>query len=161
LNGARQRRDLAPSASSNAGPAVSTIQEARRGRERPTGPRRASGRRRPAKCCRRLDYVLSGVTVVDATIGDGPLAARGCRVTVRYTGYLNRGEVFQRDVVLSFIVGERNIIAGLSHGVEGMRVGGRRRVRVGPQVAYRDRGVPGVVPPNAKLTFDVELLSVE
>jgi FKBP-type peptidyl-prolyl cis-trans isomerase len=68
--------------------------------------------------------------------------------------------VFQRDVVISFAVGERNIIAGLSHGVEGMRVGGRRRLRVGPHIVYRDRGVPAIVPPNAKLTFDVELLSI-
>ena len=58
-------------------------------------------------------------------------------------------------------VGERNIIAALSHGVEGMRVGGRRRLRVGPHIAYRGQGVPGVVPPNAKLTFDVELIAVE
>jgi FKBP-type peptidyl-prolyl cis-trans isomerase len=105
--------------------------------------------------------VLSGLEIDDALIGDGPIAERGSRVTVRYTGYLNRGEVFQRNVDISFTVGERNIIAGLSHGVEGMRVGGRRRLRLGPHLAYRDRGVPTVVPPNAKLTFDVELLAVE
>jgi FKBP-type peptidyl-prolyl cis-trans isomerase len=105
--------------------------------------------------------VLSGLKIEDVLIGDGPIAERGSRVTVRYTGYLNRGEVFQRAVVISFTVGERNIIAGLSHGVEGMRVGGRRRLHVGPHLAYRDRGLPGVVPPNAKLTFDVELLAIE
>jgi FKBP-type peptidyl-prolyl cis-trans isomerase len=104
---------------------------------------------------------LNDLKIVDVAIGDGPIAERGSRASVRYTGYLNRGEIFQRDVVISFAVGDRSIIAGLSQGIEGMRVGGRRRLRVGPHVAYRDRGVPGVVPPNAKLTFDVELLAVE
>ena len=79
---------------------------------------------------------------------------------MRYTGYLNRGEVFQRDVVISFMVGEPDIIAGLSHSVEGMRVAGRRLLHVGPHLAYRDRGVPGVVPPNAKRVFDVVLLAL-
>jgi FKBP-type peptidyl-prolyl cis-trans isomerase len=105
--------------------------------------------------------MLSGLKILDVAIGDGPIAEQGSRVSIRYTGYMNRGEIFQRDVVISFAVGEQNIIAGLSHGVEGMRVGGRRPLRVGPHVAYRDRGVAGVVPPNAKLTFDVELLAVE
>ena len=104
--------------------------------------------------------MLSGLKAREVMIGDGQIALLTSRVTVRYTGYLNRGEVFQRDVIISFIVGERDIIAGLSHGVEGMRVGGRRRLQVGPHLAYRDRGVPAVVPANAKLTFDVELLSV-
>jgi FKBP-type peptidyl-prolyl cis-trans isomerase len=92
--------------------------------------------------------------------GDGAVALRGASVTVRYSGFLNRGERFQTDVVTTFAVGERNTIAGLSWGVEGMRVGGRRRLRVGPHLAYRDKGVPGLIPPNAKLVFEVELLTV-
>lgn len=104
--------------------------------------------------------MVSDLKILDVTIGDGPSAECGSRVTIRYTGYLNRGEVFQTDVVVTFAVGERNIITGLSHGVQGMRVGGRRRIRVGPHLAYRDRGVPTVVPPDAKLTFDVELLAI-
>jgi FKBP-type peptidyl-prolyl cis-trans isomerase len=93
-------------------------------------------------------------------IGDGAVAVRRTRVTVRYSGYLNRGDPFQTDVVTSFEVGERNTIAGLSWGVEGMRVGGRRRLRVGPHLAYREQGIPGLIPPNAKLVFEVELLAV-
>ena len=84
----------------------------------------------------------------------------GVRVTVRYTGYLNRGDAFQADQVVTFAVGERKTIAGLSWGVEGTRVGGRRRLRVGPHLAYRGKGVSGVIPPNAKLMFEVELLAV-
>jgi FKBP-type peptidyl-prolyl cis-trans isomerase len=104
--------------------------------------------------------VLNGLRIQDVMIGDGPIVERGSRVTLPYTGYLNSGEVFQRNAVISLTVGDWNISIGLSHGVEGMRVGGRRRLRVSPDVAYRDRRSPGFVPPNAKLTFDVELLAV-
>jgi FKBP-type peptidyl-prolyl cis-trans isomerase len=94
--------------------------------------------------------MLSGLRILDVTIGDGPSAEPGSRVTVRYTGYLNRGEVFERDVVVTFTVGSPDVAAGLAHGVEGMRVGGRRRLRA-----------PAAVPPDGKLTFDVELIAVE
>ena len=104
--------------------------------------------------------MLTGLRIEDLQIGDGPVAGGGARVTVRYSGFLNRGEPFQTDMVATFKVGERNTIPGLSGGVEGMRVGGRRRLRVGPHLAYRDKGVPGLIPPNAKLVFEVELLAV-
>ena len=104
--------------------------------------------------------VLSGLRIEELQAGEGTVAGRGARVTVRYSGYLNRGDPFQTDVVATFAVGERNTIAGLSWGVEGMRVGGRRRLRVGPHLAYRKTGVPGVIPPNAKLVIEVELLAV-
>jgi FKBP-type peptidyl-prolyl cis-trans isomerase len=64
---------------------------------------------------------------------------------VRYTCRLNRGAPFQTDVLTTFAVGERNTIAGLTWGTEGMRVGGRRRLRVGPHLAYREK--PGLIPP--------------
>jgi FKBP-type peptidyl-prolyl cis-trans isomerase len=85
-----------------------------------------------------------------------PRQLKSCRaVTVRYSAFLNRGDPFQTDMVATYAVGARNTIAGLSWGVEGMRVGGRRRLREGPHLAYRDKGVPGVIPPNAKLVFEV------
>jgi FKBP-type peptidyl-prolyl cis-trans isomerase FkpA len=87
-------------------------------------------------------------------------AHRGDAVTVRYSGYLNRGDAFQTDVTTDIILGERRVIAGLEHGIEGMKVGGIRTVRVSPHLAYRDAGVPGVVPPNAVLVFEVELLAI-
>jgi FKBP-type peptidyl-prolyl cis-trans isomerase FkpA len=105
--------------------------------------------------------VLSGLSIEDLQIGGGAVAERRARVTIRYSGYLNRGDAFQTDQVVTFAVGERHTIAGLSRGVEGMRVGGRRRLCVGPHLAYRDKGVPGLIPPNAKLVFEVELLAVE
>lgn len=79
---------------------------------------------------------------------------------VRYTLKLNRGEILQEDVPASFRIGERRVIAGLEYGVEGMRVGGHRLIRVGPHLGYRENGVPGVIPTDAVLEFDVLLLGV-
>ncbi len=76
--------------------------------------------------------MLSVLRIEELQTGEGTVV--GARVTVRYSGYLNRGDPFQTDVVATFAVGERNTIAGLSWGVEGMRVGGRRRLRVGTPV---------------------------
>ncbi|HEY3628764.1 MAG TPA: FKBP-type peptidyl-prolyl cis-trans isomerase, partial [Terracidiphilus sp.] len=80
-------------------------------------------------------------------------------MTVRYSGYLNRGDAFP--------VGPARHVRGWSAqdrrgilGVDGMRVGGRRRLRVGPHLAHGDKGVPGLIPPNAKLVSEVELLAV-
>ena len=105
--------------------------------------------------------MLSGLRITEIEIGTGAVAVRGASVTVRYSARLNRGDAIQKDVVVTFKVGERNTIAGLSYGVAGMRVGGRRRLRVAPHLAYRAVGVPGLIPPNAMLVFEVELVAVE
>lgn len=101
-----------------------------------------------------------GVAVEELELGQGAEATRETTVHVRYDLYLNFGECLQRGVQHSIDLGAREVIAGLRYGIEGMCVGGRRRIRVGPHLAYRDRGVPGVIPPNALLIFDVELLGV-
>ena len=105
--------------------------------------------------------MVKGVRIQEVSLGGGPVAEKGGRVTVRYDGFLSRGDAFQRGVVASFELGGREVIPGLEIGVEGMRVGGRRRIRVSPHLGYGGRGVPGVVPANAVLSFDVELLAVE
>jgi FKBP-type peptidyl-prolyl cis-trans isomerase len=102
-----------------------------------------------------------GIEVETETEGTGPTARRGTTVTIRYSGYLHRGDAFQTDVTYEFTLGSRQVIAGLDYAVEGMKVGGRRRVKVGPHLAYREAGVPGSIPPNALLTFDIELLAVK
>jgi FKBP-type peptidyl-prolyl cis-trans isomerase len=102
-----------------------------------------------------------GIRIQEVKLGEGAVAGSGRRVTVRYDGFLSRGDAFQRGIVATFELGRREVIAGLESGVEGMRAGGRRRIRVSPQLGYGARGVPGVVPADAVLTFDVELLSVE
>jgi FKBP-type peptidyl-prolyl cis-trans isomerase len=103
---------------------------------------------------------MSGLDIAERKVGSGVAAHRGDTVTVRYSGYLNRGDAFQTDVTTEITLGERRVIAGLERGVEGMRVAGIRSLRIGPHLAYRNIGVPGVVPPNAVLVFEVELLAI-
>ena len=104
---------------------------------------------------------LSGLEIEEKKVGSGAAAERGDIVTVRYTGYLNRGDVFLAETTASIILGARRAIAGFERGVEGMKVGGIRRIRVSPHLAYREAGIPGVVPPNAVLIFEVELLAIK
>jgi len=102
-----------------------------------------------------------GVEYEDIKLGEGPIAERGTRVEVRYDLFLNRGQPVQENLHYSFRVGKRRSIPGLEYGVEGMRVGGERRLRVGPHLAYREAGIPGLVPSKAVLEFRVTLLRVE
>ena len=102
-----------------------------------------------------------GVEYEDLKPGDGALAERGARVDIRYNLSLNRGQLIQENQAYSFRVGKRRVIPGLEYGVEGMRAGGERRLRVAPHLAYRDNAVPGLVPANAVLEFHVTLLRVD
>lgn len=100
-----------------------------------------------------------GVEFEDLAIGEGAIAGRGSDVEVVYTLSLNRGDIVQADQPYAFRIGKRAVVAGLEYGVEGMRVGGERRIRVGPHLGYRDQQVPGV-PANAVLEFHVRLVKV-
>ena len=102
-----------------------------------------------------------GVEYEDVKLGEGATADRGAKVEVRYNLFLNRGQQIQENQHYAFRVGRRRAIPGLEYGVEGMRVGGERRLRVAPHLAYRDQGVPGLVPARAVLEFHVTLLRVE
>jgi FKBP-type peptidyl-prolyl cis-trans isomerase len=101
-----------------------------------------------------------GIEIESDVPGHGAVAERGKTVVVRYDGFLHRGDAFQTNQVAEFVLGKRQVIAGLEYGVEGMRVGGRRRFQAAPHLCYRLVGVPGVIPTNALLTFDVELVAV-
>jgi FKBP-type peptidyl-prolyl cis-trans isomerase len=103
--------------------------------------------------------IASGLRGEDLRIGDGPTAERGQDVSIRWTCKLNRGEEVATGME-SFRIGGRRLIAGLEHGVIGMRVGGIRRLRISPHLAYRDRQA-GPIPPNAVLVFEVELLELK
>jgi peptidylprolyl isomerase len=100
----------------------------------------------------------SGIAIEDIAIGNGPPVERGQIVLIRWSGKLNRGDSFGEGEV-SFKAGGREVVAGLSRGVIGMRVGGVRWLRVSPHLGYRDHVVPGV-PANAVLNFEVEVLGV-
>ena len=108
-----------------------------------------------------MKHGRGGVEYEDTKLGDGPTADRGTRVEVRYNLFLNRGEQIQENQLYSFRVGKRRVIPGLEYGVEGMRVGGERRLRVAPHLAYRDQAIPGQVPARAVLEFYVTLLRVD
>lgn len=108
--------------------------------------------------------VGAALRFIDTQAGTGDLAAPGKRFTVHYTGWLRDGTLFDssrnRNEPIDFVQGRRQVIAGWDVGFEGMKVGGKRRLFIPPQLAYGAAG-SGPIPPNAELVFDVELLKVE
>jgi FKBP-type peptidyl-prolyl cis-trans isomerase FkpA len=113
----------------------------------------------------------SGLQIEDIAAGSGATASVGDHVTVHYTGWLhdasapqNRGRKFDsskdRGDPFDFALGEGNVIRGWDEGVQGMQVGGTRVLTIPPELGYGARGAGGVIPPNATLVFEVELLSV-
>ncbi len=97
--------------------------------------------------------------------GDGAEAQEKMKVTVHYTGKLVDGTKFDssldRNEPFSFVLGAGNVIAGWDQGVKGMKVKEKRRLTIPPQLGYGERGVPGVIPPQSTLIFEVELIKVE
>jgi FKBP-type peptidyl-prolyl cis-trans isomerase FkpA len=113
----------------------------------------------------------SGLAYEDTVAGSGEQAAAGQRVRVHYTGWLHdptathqRGRKFDsskdRGDPFSFHLGAGQVIRGWDEGVQGMKVGGTRVLTIPPELGYGARGAGGVIPPNATLVFEVELLAV-
>jgi len=106
----------------------------------------------------------AGLVTSDEVVGTGPSAKSGDRVTVHYTGWLVDGTKFDsskdRNQPFSFSLGAGNVIPGWDQGVAGMKVGGKRKLTVPPDLGYGARGAGGVIPPNATLMFEVELLKI-
>jgi FKBP-type peptidyl-prolyl cis-trans isomerase len=106
----------------------------------------------------------SGLKYVDLVVGTGREASTGDLVTVHYTGWLTNGTKFDSSVdrrdPFSFPIGSGKVIRGWDEGVAGMKVGGKRKLTIPPQLGYGSRGAGGVIPPNATLVFDVELLEI-
>jgi FKBP-type peptidyl-prolyl cis-trans isomerase len=108
--------------------------------------------------------LASGITVIDIKIGTGVPAEKGRMVRINYTGWVTKTEIMFdfRDAhtgPLAFHLGEGGPLKGLELGVYGMRVGGKRRLKVPPRLGLGSR-TSTVVPPNSELTFDVELVAV-
>ena len=107
----------------------------------------------------------SGLIIEDIKVGEGSAATAGQKVTVHYTGWLEDGEKFDsskdRDEPFDFALGGGRVIKGWDEGVEGMKVGGTRKLTIPPALGYGARGAGGVIPPNATLVFEVELLGVK
>jgi FKBP-type peptidyl-prolyl cis-trans isomerase len=108
----------------------------------------------------------SGLVYWDIRVGNRDLVAKeGSHVRVHYTGWLTNGKKFDSSVdagkPFDFTIGNGEVIKGWEEGITGMRVGGKRQLRIPPDLAYGAEGSPPDIPPNATLIFDVQLLGVE
>jgi FKBP-type peptidyl-prolyl cis-trans isomerase FkpA len=116
-----------------------------------------------------MNTTSSGLQYHDQVVGEGAEARAGQYVTVHYTGWLyadgQRGAKFDssrdRSDPFAFDLGAGMVIRGWDEGVAGMKVGGQRTLRIPPELGYGARGAGGVIPPQATLEFEVELLAVE
>jgi FKBP-type peptidyl-prolyl cis-trans isomerase FkpA len=126
----------------------------------------------PAGSSSKLDAMPEELQKIDIKEGTGPEAQTGKVVVVHYTGWLydaaaleHKGKKFDssldRKVPFGFFLGEGKVIKGWDQGVVGMKVGGMRRLVIPPALGYGERGAGGVIPPNATLIFDVQLLEVK
>ncbi|GAO37705.1 peptidyl-prolyl cis-trans isomerase [Sulfuricella sp. T08] len=106
----------------------------------------------------------SGLIYEDLGEGEGEAAQAGQRVSVHYTGWLTDGTKFDsskdRNDPFDFPLGAGHVIRGWDEGVQGMKVGGARKLTIPPELGYGARGAGGVIPPNATLVFEVELLKI-
>jgi peptidylprolyl isomerase len=111
----------------------------------------------------------SGLEIIDTTVGTGATPATGQNCSMHYTGWLyvdgKKGAKFDssldRGSPFTFKIGVKQVIGGWDEGVASMKVGGKRTLIIPPELGYGARGAGGVIPPNATLIFDVELLDVK
>jgi len=105
------------------------------------------------------------ILIEDLMIGEGAEATPGASLTVNYLGTLTDGTKFDssydRDAPFTFILGQGMVIEGWDIGVQGMKVGGKRKLTIPPELAYGDRGAGDLIPPGSTLVFEIELLEVE
>ena len=119
----------------------------------------------PAAVNAQTVKTASGLAYQDVMAGTGAVPVSGKQVKVHYTGWLENGTRFDSSVDRNdpfvFVIGAGQVIPGWDEGVSSMKVGGKRRLIVPSKLAYGEQGAGGVIPPNATLIFDVELLDVE
>ncbi len=108
---------------------------------------------------------MSELIIEDLNVGSGDEAVAGRQVLVHYTGWLTSGAKFDsskdRNDPFDFRLGAGQVIRGWDQGVAGMKVGGKRKLTIPPELGYGSRGAGGVIPPDATLVFEVELLAVK
>ena len=119
-----------------------------------------------AGCRKSAPRTVGGVVIQDLKVGSGASATAGTLVSAHYTGRFPDGKTFDSSYdaggPIDFLLGTGKVIKGWDIGIEGMRVGGKRKLTIPPELAYGARGTPGgPIPPNATLVFDVELVAVK
>ncbi len=140
-----------------------------RGVGRPAGRGSVAGQRQSGgeRAIPSQDFITteSGLQYYDITQGSGPSPQPGQTVVVNYVGKLQDGTIFdssyKRNQPFIFTYGVGQVIRGWEEGLATMRVGGKRYLRIPPELAYGSRGAGGVIPPNATLDFEVELLAIQ
>jgi FKBP-type peptidyl-prolyl cis-trans isomerase len=112
----------------------------------------------------KTTMVTQGLEMEELKVGTGTEAVSGKNVKVHYTGWLKNGTKFDssvdRGTPFEFPLGQGRVIQGWDKGVAGMKVGGKRKLTISPELGYGAQGAGGVIPPNATLVFEVELLGV-
>jgi len=113
----------------------------------------------------KVHKLASGLQYEDLIVGDGKMADPGLTAVVHYTGWLTNGTKFDssldRGQPFKFVLGQHQVIEGWDQGVRGMRIGGKRKLTIPPDLGYGSQGAGGVIPPNATLVFEVQLLDVQ
>jgi FKBP-type peptidyl-prolyl cis-trans isomerase FkpA len=103
---------------------------------------------------------VPGVKILEEIEGGGQEIKKGDSVRIKLNGWLNKGDQIQKDYLNEIILGSRNLIPGIEYAIEGMRKNGMRKVQISPHLGYRDKGVEGIIPPNAVLIYQIEVIDV-
>lgn len=105
--------------------------------------------------------IRPGIKLVSESTGMGASVKKGDTVTVRLNGWLNQGDPIQENYVGDIVVGSRILIPGIEYSLEGMKPGGKRTVKISPHLGYKETGVKDLIPANAVLIYEIEILAIQ
>ncbi|MDH4194316.1 MAG: FKBP-type peptidyl-prolyl cis-trans isomerase [Nitrospirota bacterium] len=105
--------------------------------------------------------IKPGIKLVSESVGSGQAVKKGDTVTVRLNGWLNQGDPIQENNVKDIVVGGRLVIPGIEYSLEGMKQGGKRKIKISPHLGYKEAGIKNLIPANAVLIYEIEVLDVK
>lgn len=105
--------------------------------------------------------IKPGIRLLEEVEGAGEEAKSGDIVQVRLNGWLNGGKQIQSNYTETITLGSRSMIPGIEYAIEGMKRHGKRKVKISPHLGYKEQGVEGLIPPNAVLIYEIEILDVK